>query len=158
MSLEKGSFGFFNAVHFDPSMSERDLVGYSQFVRDISQMPLASRYRSMATKPVACFMAVNAWKFLQGSMPEYQFRDQYFLFNQKVIDYFGYDEKGQDMLGIKMPGSVNILVLDVAGYLYGFSYENMLIAAGSIDYLGERVTNHYSQRYPGLLAKAVGLK
>lgn len=155
MNPETGKSGIFT-VSFDPGMPGRDFDGYNQFVRKISEMPLASRYRLMASRIFTCLIAVNSWKQLQSRMPEYQFDDQWFKFNQKVKDHFGYEEKAQDMLRVQIPGSNNVLVADVAGYRFGFSYEEMLVAAGSLDYVAGQVTNHYSKRYPGLIIKAYG--
>ncbi len=110
----------------------------------------------MASRPIACYQAVDIWQKLSVAFSEYQFGDQWFHFNQEVKDQFGYNELGQDMLKIRLPGSSNLLVADVAGYLFGFPYEQMLIAAGSLNYIENRITQHYSQRYPGLVVNAVG--
>lgn len=153
MSLDSMSSGIYT-VNIDPQMPEKDIRGYNKFVNSIAELPMASRYRAMASKPMACFEAVNVWQKLQGVLSEYKLGEQWFLFGQEVKDHYGFTESGQDMLKAQMPGSDNLLVADVAGYLFGFPYEKMLIAAGSLDYVTNQVSRHYSQRYPNLVVTA----
>lgn len=150
MSLERRTSGIFT-VNFDSQMPERDIRGYNELVSCIAELPMASRYRAMVSKPMACFEAVNIWQKLSGVLSDYQLGDQWFQFDQEVRDHFGFAETGQDMLKAQLPSTNNVLVADVAGYLFGFPYEKMLIAAGSLDYVGNQVTQHYSERYPGLI-------
>lgn len=151
MDGERRSSGIF-AVNVDSQMSDSDRQGYNEFVNCITELPMASRYRAMAAKPMACFQAVEIWQKLGGALRGYQLGDQWFYFSQEVRDQYGFVESGQDMLRAQLNGSSNLLVADVAGYLFGFPYEQMLIAVGSLDYVADQVTQHYSQRYSGLVA------
>lgn len=151
MSWERRTSGIF-VVNFDPQMSEGDKRGYGAFVDRVTELPLASRYKAMALKRFACFQAVDIWQKFGPILEEFKLGDQWFLFGERVKDCFGYFEHGQNMLKAQLPRSGNLLVADVAGYLFGFPYEQMLVAAGSLKYVAVQVSQHYSQRYPGLVA------
>ena len=69
-------------------------------------------------------------------------------FDKEVTDVHHYKETGQMVLGIHIPESDNTLVLDVAGYLFGFPYEHMFVCAGSPEFIGEQATAHYRTIYP----------
>lgn len=153
MIRDRETSGIF-VVKLEPQISDEDNRGFDDFVDRIAELPMGSRYKTMALRPMACFEAVDIWQKLRVALPEYQLGDQWFCFNQEVRDHYGFAESGQDMLRVQMPRSSKLLVADVAGYLFGFPYEQMLIAAGSLDYVAGQVTHHYSQRYTGLVVTA----
>ncbi len=149
MGCEANTSGIYT-VNFDPGILGTDCGDFNEFVDRIAALPLAPRYRAMAERQLSCVEAVSNWQKLQRPFSEYILGLQMFLFDQEVKDHFGFSETGQVMLKVQIPRSNNVLVADVAGYLFGFSYEQMLIAAGSLDYVTSHVSQHYSQRYPGL--------
>lgn len=145
-------------VNFDPVLLETEKRAYEDVIGRLAELPLESRYKRMADKPMACIQAVDAWEKLAPAFPDYKFEGQGMLFNKGVVDYYGYNESGQVMLRVRLPNSDNFLVMDVAGYLFGFSYKEMLVVVGGLDYISEQATRHYSQKYPGLVvtAKKIG--
>lgn len=150
MGCEARTSGIYS-VNFDPGIQGTDCRDFNEFVDRIAGLPMASRYQAMAERGLCCVDAVSNWQKLQRPFSEYLLGLQMFLFDQEVKDNFGLSETGQAMLKVQIPRSNNVvLVADVAGYLFGFSYEQMLIAAGPLDYVTNQVTQHYSQRYPGL--------
>lgn len=155
MGCERKTTGIY-AVHFEPQMPVADCHAFNEFVDRIAELPMASRYQAMASKPMACFQAVEIWQKLKGVLSEYSLGGYWFNTNHQVEDYYGFSESGQNMLKVQLPRSGNLLVADVAGYLFGFPYEQMLIAAGSISYVATQVTQHYSQKYPGIVLSPAG--
>ncbi|OGM20128.1 hypothetical protein A2714_01055 [Candidatus Woesebacteria bacterium RIFCSPHIGHO2_01_FULL_38_9] len=153
MSEERGESGIW-VVRFDPSMPERDTITYNYVEKKLSGLPLASRYRAMSVRPMACIMAVDALKRLQPVFSDCQSDDQWVHFDRAVIDHYGFKETGQDMLSIRLPKSENQVTLDVAGYLFGFPFEEMLVTAGGVNYLGEQATEHYRKKYPDITVSA----
>jgi hypothetical protein len=141
-------------VDFDPALSDRERRAYEGVVRRLAELPMESRYNAMAAKPMACIQAVDAWQNLARVFSEYHFESQGMLFNRDVLDHYGYNESGQVMLRVRLPNSDRFLVMDVAGYLFGFSYKDMFVAVGSLDYIQERATDHYAVEYPDLVVRA----
>ncbi|MBI3619846.1 hypothetical protein HY214_01735 [Candidatus Roizmanbacteria bacterium] len=86
---------------------------------------------------------------------DFQIGGQLFAFDRSVTDAYQQPERGQLMLRATLPASENLLVADVAGYLFGFPFEDMLVAAGSLTFVEAQVSAHYATRYPGILAKAL---
>ena len=149
MGCEAKTSGIYT-VNFDPGMPDPVCRDFNEFVGRIALLPMASRYQAMAERQLCCVDAVCNWQKLQRPFSEYILDLQMFLFDREVKDHSGLSETGQAMLKVQIPRSNNVLVADVAGYLFGFSYEQMLIAAGSLDYVTSHVSQYYSQRYPGL--------
>lgn len=145
-------------VNFDPVLSEIEKRAYEDVISRLAELPLESRYKRMADKPMACIQAVDAWQKLAPAFSDYNFESQGMLFDQGVVDHYGYNESGQIMLRVGLLNSDKFLVMDVAGYLFGFSYREMLVVVGGLDYISEQATRHYSQKYPGLVvtAKKIG--
>lgn len=140
------------------NLSNRDQTSYLGLMRYFYNLKTQSYFKKMALGPTACVEAVDAYLAVQRHYvwaysdvtKDFELGHQLFTFGGDVKDVYGFLENGQDMLVAVRSGSPTLLVMDVAGYLYGDDFSDMLIAIGSLKYVVNRVSHHYSQKYPGL--------
>lgn len=109
-----------------------------------------SRYEGMAARPFACFQAVDIWKTLEPTYRPLLMDDAVFNFDRKVQDAIGFQESGQFMLSLTYRGFASSLIVDVAGYLFGFPFDRVPAAMGQSDFVAKALTSFYQERYEGI--------
>jgi hypothetical protein len=153
----EGTIGIWK-VHFDSHMPSQDQKLFHDAVNRLSHVSNVSMglwYQAMAAKPVPCFEAVSKWQKVSSAVfPGFEFTNGVLTFNRQVTDKYGFTEEGQVVSAIipksESYTSDNMLVFDIAGYLFGFPYEQMLICAGNPEFIGGQAILHYRTKYPDL--------
>lgn len=106
---------------------------------------MRSRYEVMKAQHMSCFQAVGIWKYLQENLPGFVLSDTTLQFSTPIQDSRRYTHTGQIMLQIQRPHLPTVLVMDVAGYLFGFEYQDIFVGIGTNDGIGTLATTHYGQ-------------
>lgn len=134
-------------VYFQKDMLPVPRRSYQTAVDDLSGMITQFRYNAMRTRQFACFQTVEMWKKLHTLFPDFTIREAWFGFNPPVEGNGLPTQTGQAMLCLEH-GAGGSVILDTAGYLFGFSYQEMSIVVGDIPFQERTLSQIYSNKLP----------
>lgn len=130
----------------DPVLRDQYLRTFYRFAGGFNSF----RYTMMSLKPFVCYEAVGIWSKLQPAYTPLEFGMGIVHFDREVVDKYEFPETGQFVLTIRIPGEKEVLAVDVAGYMFGFNYQEITVGIGNQGFLSEVFTRKYREKYPNL--------
>ena len=107
---------------------------------------MAPRFERMRLEHHACYQAVDVWKLLETQMPGFTTSTIMLGFSHPIQDTRGYTHTGQMMLSVHKADLPTTLVMDVAGYLFGFEFQDIFTGIGTEQGIGKLATDHYRKK------------